>query len=98
LTRGLLAAGARSAIVSLWPVNDHSTAIFMTEFYRHLQTGDAPDDALRKARNHLRHLTDKGIVESLRGARAFQFGPKSHARRLSGYGHPYYWAPFILVG
>jgi CHAT domain-containing protein len=29
LTRGLLAAGARAAVVSLWSVDDHSTSLLM---------------------------------------------------------------------
>jgi len=37
LTRGLLYAGARSLLVSLWDVDDRSTADFMKEFYRELQ-------------------------------------------------------------
>lgn len=34
LTRGFKQAGAQSLLVSLWSVNDASTALFMTTFYR----------------------------------------------------------------
>jgi CHAT domain-containing protein len=37
LTRGLLYAGARSLLLSLWDVDDQSTSDFMKEFYGHLQ-------------------------------------------------------------
>ena len=37
LTRGLLYAGASSLLLSLWDVDDRSTAYFMQEFYRELQ-------------------------------------------------------------
>jgi len=37
LTRGLLYAGARSLLLSLWDVDDRSTADFMRHFYRELQ-------------------------------------------------------------
>lgn len=34
LPRGFMQAGVESLLVSLWSVNDKSTALFMTEFYR----------------------------------------------------------------
>jgi CHAT domain-containing protein len=70
LTRGLLYAGARSALVSLWDVNDRSTATFMECFY-----------------GRLRESGDK--AEALRGAML---------ETRASEGHPYYWAPFVLVG
>jgi CHAT domain-containing protein len=39
LQRGFLYAGARSLLLSLWSVNDESTAMFMSEFYRELGAG-----------------------------------------------------------
>jgi CHAT domain-containing protein/Tfp pilus assembly protein PilF len=72
LTRAFLYAGASAVSVSLWPVEDDSTAHLMTDFYRGLSSGETAAEALRRAK-----LT--------------------HARR-AGTGHPYYWAPFIVVG
>ncbi|MEB3828089.1 CHAT domain-containing tetratricopeptide repeat protein [Phormidium sp. CCY1219] len=49
LSRALLGAGAKSAIVTLWKVEDAPTAQFMPDFYRFLaQTGDRAV-ALRQA-------------------------------------------------
>lgn len=48
LTRGLLYAGARSVLVSLWNVHDESTAELMGRFYGHLVAGADPADALRE--------------------------------------------------
>ena len=70
LVRGLLYAGARSVLVTLWDVNDQSTARFMTSFYRHLAVCPDKAEALRRA---MRDLRDE-------------------------WHHPYYWAPFVLIG
>jgi len=42
-------AGARSALASLWFVNDQSTALLIGEFYRQLATGRNKAEALRGA-------------------------------------------------
>ncbi len=70
LTRAFLGSGAASLIVSLWLVNDASTARLMEEFYRCLQAGQSKAAALRAAQRAL----------------------------LATKSHPYYWAPFVLVG
>jgi tetratricopeptide (TPR) repeat protein len=54
LARGLLFAGARAALVTLWDVNDLSTAEFMTRFYRHLSDGRDLASAVQAAMRDLR--------------------------------------------
>jgi CHAT domain-containing protein len=49
LVRGLLYAGARSLMLSLWDVQDKSTAEFMTAFYQALNDGQSKRAALRTA-------------------------------------------------
>jgi CHAT domain-containing protein len=99
LTRALLAAGAEAAVVSLWPVDDHSTALFMQEFYAGLSRGLAPRHALQAAQVALRSLTMAEIEVRTRGQRR---SPAAAAAVIpddeGGYRHPYFWAPFILVG
>lgn len=56
LTRGLLFAGARSVVATLWDVNDDSTAELMSLFYRRLTEGSRPASALRHAMVTLREL------------------------------------------
>jgi CHAT domain-containing protein len=54
LTRAFLAAGARSVVVSLWQVNDRSTAELMRRFYATLLTRGAPREvALASAKRAL---------------------------------------------
>lgn len=74
LARGVLAAGANAAIVSLWRVNDAATLPLMRELYRRLCAGEPPAEALHGAQAYLRDLSG------------------------NNYEHPYYWAPFILIG
>ena len=70
LARGLIYAGARSALLTLWDVQDRSTLEFMTSFYRHLSNSADKSSAMQRATLELREL----------------------------YPHPYYWAPFVLLG
>jgi CHAT domain-containing protein len=70
LVRGLIYAGAKAALLTLWDVQDRSTLEFMTAFYQHLTAGENKAVALQKAVHNIRER----------------------------YSHPYYWAPFSLVG
>ncbi len=100
LTRALLAAGAEAAVVSLWPVDDHSTAIFMQEFYAGLARGMAPRRALHAAQVMLRTLSLAEIEVRTRGQRRSRAAAAAITIPADegGYRHPYFWAPFVLVG
>jgi len=93
--------GAKAVISSLWDVNDVSTGSLMADFYKRWADGVGKvtkGEALRQAQLDLLEgrLSPKpgaggrglGVVES---APAPQPGP-------AGYAHPYYWAPFVLMG
>lgn len=56
LARGLIYAGARSALLTLWDVQDQSTLEFMTSFYHHLANHADKSVALREATLELRKL------------------------------------------
>ncbi|MBD2327351.1 CHAT domain-containing protein [Alkalinema sp. FACHB-956] len=49
LSRSLIAAGVPSVVVSLWAVNDQSTSVFMSHFYRNLTINPNKAQALRQA-------------------------------------------------
>jgi len=50
LMRAFLYAGAKSLVVSLWPVVDRPTSHFMQNFYKSLDTTGSKAEALRKAK------------------------------------------------
>jgi hypothetical protein len=53
LSRGFLFAGAAATVVSLWSVDDGSTAALMKEMYKHLKDGRTTAQALQLAMLHL---------------------------------------------
>ena len=52
LTRGFLYAGAKSLLVSLWPVSDKAAASLAVDFYAELLKGRPKARALREAKLH----------------------------------------------
>lgn len=50
LARSFMYAGTPSLVVSLWAVNDFSTAMIMSSFYQNLKEGMPKDKALRQAK------------------------------------------------
>jgi CHAT domain-containing protein len=54
LMRGFLYAGARSLLLTMWQVDDLSTAEFMTAFYQNLGRGETKARALREAMRAVR--------------------------------------------
>lgn len=50
LARGFLYAGSRSAVMSMWAVDDISASKVMHTFYRNLRSGQTKSSALRNAR------------------------------------------------
>jgi CHAT domain-containing protein/tetratricopeptide (TPR) repeat protein len=105
--QALFVAGGRSLVLSLWPVNDDATALLMSRFYQNVlgkRAGlDKPmpkAEALREAKEWLRGLSsaevDKGLADLHRGEPIEK--PPALGAEVRPYGHPYYWAAFILIG
>jgi CHAT domain-containing protein len=90
---------ARAAIASLWSVSDGGTQALMNAFYSALQTGKITKaEALQQAQIAL-STGDYTAIGEQRGLgveeRIKNSLPSQVSNRLS---HPYYWAPFILIG
>ncbi len=58
MSRGFLYAGVPSMVVSLWPVEDESTADLMGRFYRYLTSGASKSRALQQAKIDLIRTSD----------------------------------------
>lgn len=92
--------GAKAVISSLWEVNDASTGLLMADFYKRWANGAgkvAKIEALRRAQLDLLHgnVTPPSGTND-RGS-AVHDKPGQDASPV-GYSHPYYWAPFVLMG
>ncbi|NEQ50843.1 MAG: CHAT domain-containing protein [Leptolyngbya sp. SIO3F4] len=88
--------GAKSAIASLWSVDDGGTQALMTSFYDNLRQGYGKSEALRQAQIAL-ITDDRQILEANQRGFAQEFkGPLPNLP--SSYNHPYYWSSFILIG
>jgi CHAT domain-containing protein/Flp pilus assembly protein TadD len=90
--------GVHAVIATLWPVYDESTALLMREFYRLKEEKKLPKvEALRQAQLSLLN----GTIKPLPHQDSPTDGDEKSARRaeqLESYAHPYFWAPFILMG
>jgi CHAT domain-containing protein len=88
--------GAKAVISSLWEVDDASTGELMGDFYKRWAEGKGKVtkvEALREAQLDLLMGRVKPKADSAgRGmGRVLSEAP-------AGYAHPYYWAPFVLMG
>ncbi len=95
--------GARAVIASLWPVADRSTMRLMQEFYQLRESGLTKAEAMRQAQGRM--LRGELAVPTATVARSIVHEddktaglPKFKADTKKPFAHPYYWAPFILIG
>ncbi|MGB5961782.1 MAG: CHAT domain-containing protein, partial [Coleofasciculaceae cyanobacterium] len=94
-----LQAGVKSAIASLWSVNDQGTLGLMTSLYQKLKTAPIKSQALQQAQIAMLqgqvNITDGKLVASNESVALPPELAKLGNRKLN---HPYYWASFTIVG
>ncbi|MBD1890280.1 tetratricopeptide repeat protein [Coleofasciculus sp. FACHB-SPT9] len=92
-------AGARAAIASLWTVDDGGTQALMNAFYATLKKGNTTKaEALRQAQIALITSDYTALAQKRGGIVIERIGNTSSPDAIARLSHPYYWAPFILIG
>ena len=102
LTRAFIYAGTPSVVASLWKVDDASTAHLMSSFYKSLKT-TSKAEALRQAQlEMIRGKVSRELLAQRGVGGIGKLGQTSAAQSRSqnsiSISHPYFWAPFVLVG
>ena len=92
-------AGVKTAIASLWKVDDVGTAGLMTQFYTSLQTEPIKAEALRQAQLAMIN----GDIRVENGQLIWSGGTLELPDDLSQidsslFSHPYFWASFTAIG
>ena len=101
-----LKGGAKTVMASLWNVDDQSTRLLMEQFYKNLAQGTPQSpvtkaEALRQAQLVLLSgkdtATSRPLPNALRSLEQ-QGDSLPPVPKKTSFRHPYYWAPFILMG
>jgi CHAT domain-containing protein len=97
-----LQAGARSAIGSLWYVDDIATSAFFVQFYKYLYQGIPKSEALKLTRMNMAageiKLLNDQVIDS-KGEVLLTGLSKAEQRRVSaGLQHPFFWAGIQMLG
>jgi CHAT domain-containing protein/Tfp pilus assembly protein PilF len=100
LSRAFIYAGSPSVVVSLWKIDDATSAWLMIRFYQYLQSGLTAAESLTFAQRDFIQRNFSSLKN--KGLREIEFDKdiqqitvtRNNARARS----PFFWAPFILVG
>jgi CHAT domain-containing protein len=97
-----LQAGSRSAIGTLWYVDDVATSAYFLQLYRFLDQGMQKADALRATRQAMStgkvRLEGDKVIGSDGVPLLTELTPSQRRRIAAGVTHPYFWAGVQLIG
>lgn len=111
LAQALIAAGAASAIATLWAVDDAGTSLMMAKFYDELAAGAQAAEAIGDAQRHLRETTmaewqslarpdneASWVPAQLRGGlRALADSANPGDMSTRPFAHPVHWAGVVYI-
>ena len=97
-----LIAGSRSAIGTLWYVDDVATSAYFLQLYRFLDQGLPKAEALRATREAMAkgrlRLVGDAVLATDGTPLLTRLTPSQQRRVAGGMGHPYFWAGVELLG
>jgi CHAT domain-containing protein len=95
-------AGVKSAMGSVWQVSDTGTLALMSDFYKQLKEEPTKAQALRQAQLNMLYKKvykaedGNAIVTPEQNISLDQLPEES--RQAEDFSHPFYWAPFTMIG
>ncbi|WP_204103777.1 MULTISPECIES: CHAT domain-containing tetratricopeptide repeat protein [Spirulina sp. CCY15215] len=109
---GFLSRNTTYILSTLWIVKEDSTGILMMEFFRYLQAGKTPPEALKQAQDWLKNITNSQLAqwysdrsEEVKQDDITQWDNLSSQAStyqqnpdFVPYENPYFWAGFVLTG
>ena len=93
-----LQAGVKTALASLWSIDDAGTVALMSEFYQNLASGEMKAQALRQSQIAMLQGQIYLDKDRLRSARGTIDLPPTLIKNQYDLSHPFYWAGFSLIG
>ncbi len=99
-SRAFIYAGTAGVLVTLWKVDDLTTAFLMIRYNQYLKSGYPVDESLTFAQRDLinRKITPtatRGLAEVDLDNRIVESVQRVHTNEVLS---PYFWAPFVFVG
>ena len=97
-----LQAGAKSAIGSLWYVDDIATSAFFSQFYRYLSRGMTKSSALSMTQRDFASgsikITGSDVVAPSGDILLSNLSASQKFNYPRGFRHPFFWSGFVLLG
>ena len=86
LGRAFFYAGARTLLVTMWPVETSSARLLTTELFRYQLENKSLSTASALQKSILKIMRGPGLKDNATG------------EIVASYAHPLFWAPFVIIG